>query len=140
MGLDQAAGWTTKHEPLTEDEKVVKLSTENDDVREFDWRKHARLQQYMMELWHKKKEEETPFGVMSSDFNCENLYLEKEDILDLKEKIKNDNLPFCPDGFFWGHQFQEDSMKEYKAYDLQFCEQALKWLDEGKRVWYSCWW
>ena len=36
MGLDQAAGWTTNHEPLTEDEKVVKLSTENDDVREFD--------------------------------------------------------------------------------------------------------
>ena len=42
-----------------------------------------------------KKKEETPFGVMSSDFNCENLYLEKEDILDLKEKIENDNLPFA---------------------------------------------
>ena len=35
MGLDQAAGWTTNHEPLTEDNKVVQISTENDEVTKF---------------------------------------------------------------------------------------------------------
>ena len=140
MGLDQAAGWTTNHEPLTEDNKVVQISTENDEVTKFNWRKHARLQQFMMELWHKKKKEDAPLGVMGSDFNCENLYLEEEDIHDLQQKVLNGNLPFCPDGFFWGHQFQEESMAEYKAQDLEFCNEARKWLKEGKRVWYSCWW
>ena len=59
--------------------------------------------------------------------------------LDKSELVENDNLPFCPDGFFWGQQFQE-SMKEYKELDLKFCKQALKWLDEGKKVWYDCSW
>jgi hypothetical protein len=49
-------------------------------------------------------------------------------------------LPFCPDGFFWGHQFQEESMREYKNQDLEFCEKALKWLKEGKNVFYDCSW
>ena len=31
-------------------------------------------------------------------------------------------------------------MKEYKALDLKFCERALQWLDEGKKVWYDCSW
>jgi len=104
------------------------------------WRKHARLQQFMMALWHSKKDEETPFGVMGSDFNCVPLMLTKEDVLKLQKLVQNDDLPFCPDGFFWGHQFQEESMREYKQQDLEFCEKALKWIEEGKEVFYECSW
>ena len=49
-------------------------------------------------------------------------------------------LLICDGGFFWGHQFQEESMKEYKKIDLKFCKDALKWIKEGKEVWYDCWW
>jgi len=114
MGLDQRAGYN----------KI--------DV--YDWRKHARLQEFMHELYCKKHPDDT------GDFNCKKLVLNKEDILELQKAIKGDNLPFCDGGFFWGHQFQEESMKEYKEYDLKFCEDALQWIEEGKEVWYDCWW
>ena len=110
------------------------------EVTEFTWRKHARLQQFMMDLWYKRQGiDPSPVGMMDS-FNCENLYLEEQDIHDLQQKILDNNLPFCPDGFFWGHQYQEESMAEYKMQDLDFCNQARKWLKEGKQVWYFCSW
>ena len=140
MGLDQHAGWIKNDEPSTDDNKVVPINQEDDEVLEFTWRKHARLQQFMMELWYKRQGvEPAPVGMMDS-FNCENLYLEEQDIHDLQQKILDEDLPFCPDGFFWGHQFQEESMAEYKLQDLDFCNRARKWLKEGKRVWYYCSW
>ena len=39
-----------------------------------------------------------------------------------------------PDGFFWGQQFQEEAVKEYKSQDLKFlkfCKEAIK---DGKTV------
>ena len=33
-----------------------------------------------------------------------------------------------------------DKHWQYKDYDLEFCAKALKWLDEGKTPYYSCWW
>ena len=68
------------------------------------------------------------------------LYLEEKHILDLKERIENNNLPESEGGFFYGHQFQDDSAKEYKEQDLDFCKKALKWLEEGKKVFYECSW
>ena len=68
------------------------------------------------------------------------LYLEEKHILDLKKLIKNNNLPESEGGFFYGHQFQDDSAEEYKEQDLDFCKKALKWLEEGKKVFYECSW
>jgi len=138
MGLDVYAGYV-KPKPKQPD-NVVEMDKSQRVESPYYWRKHARLQQFMMELWHKKKDETAPYGVMDSDFNCVPLLLEREDILMLQKLVKDDNLPFCPDGFFWGHQFQEESMREYKQQDLDFCEDALKWLDEGKEVFYECSW
>lgn len=140
MGLDMNAGWL--HPKQKQPDNVVDIKDNMGDRMEavYYWRKHARLQQFMMVLWHKKKDEETPYGVMGSDFNCEPLMLTKDDVLELQERVQKEDLPFCPDGFFWGHQFQEESVKEYKEQDLQFCEDALKWLDEGKEIWYECSW
>ena len=137
MGLDAHAGY---QKPMPAD-NVEPIDVYNTLEAPYYWRKHARLQQFMMELWHTKKGEETPLGVMGSDFNGGNiLWLLEEDILKLQDAVKTENLPFCPDGFFWGHQFQEESMREYKNQDLEFCEKALKWLKEGKNVFYDCSW
>tara|TARA_B100001057_G_scaffold197737_1_gene198394 strand:+ start:284 stop:709 length:426 start_codon:yes stop_codon:yes gene_type:complete len=137
MGLDMMAGWSESDTP---DAKVVHIDAAKPQIEcEFEWRKHARLQQYMMELYHTRKGEEIPTGMMDS-FNAENLELFKEDIEDLRAKIVSNDLPFCPDGFFWGHQFQEEAMRNYKEQDIQFCDKALQWIAEGKQVFYSCWW
>ena len=129
MGLDMMAGWSEQDTP---DAKVVHIATAKPEIKcEFEWRKHARLQQFMMELYHTRKGEEVPIGVMGS-FNAENLELFEEDLKILRELIINDELPFCPDGFFWGHQFQEEAMREYKEQDLLFCERALQWIAEAK--------
>ena len=140
MGLDANAGWL--HPKPKQPDNVVDLHDNVNERKEspFYWRKHARLQQFMMELWHKKKEEDAPFGMMESTFNCTPLLLDKEDVLTLQKLVQDDNLPFCPDGFFWGHQFQEESMREYKEQDLKFCEDDIKWIEEGKEVYYECWW
>ena len=137
MGLDANAGY---QKPMPAD-NVEPIDVYDTLEAPYYWRKHARLQQFMMELWHTKKGEETPLGVMGSDFNGGNiLWLLEEDIFKLQDAVKTENLPFCPDGFFWGHQFQEESMREYKNQDLEFCEKALKWLKEGKNVFYDCSW
>jgi len=79
-------------------------------------------------------------GTVLPEFNCVNVQLDITDLQIIRNFVMNDDLPFCADGMFWGHQFQEDAMKEYKDQDLEFCDQALKWLEEGKEVYYSSWW
>ena len=145
MGLDAYAGFQEPQpenvEPINEEALYETLQAGD----EFYWRKHARLQEYMQKLWRIRKfgDEAKFWGGLRMDGQhdlAEVIFLDREDILDLQNKVENDNLPFCPDGFFWGQQFQEESMKEYKELDLKFCKQALKWLDEGKKVWYDCSW
>lgn len=137
MGLDQYGGWLEpKKEP---EDNVVDLFEEDNSNKCFDWRKHARLQEFMRNLYYSKKDKIPEFGVMGCEFNCTKVFLNKEDVLELQNAVLSDRLPFCADGFFWGQQFQEESMKEYKAQDLEFCKEALKWLEEGKQVYYECW-
>ena len=141
MGLDVYAGFINPKKKTADN--VVDIKDNRSDRMEapYYWRKHARLQQYMTELWHKKNGTEM-LGIMDKDgFNGGDvLTLTEEDILDLKAKVEDDNLPFCPDGFFWGHQFQEEAMREYKKQDLEFCESALEWIRQGKEVWYESSW
>ena len=145
MGLDAYAGF---QEPQPENVKPINDDALYDTLQAEDgfyWRKHARLQEYMQQLWRVREfgEDAKFWGGLRMDGKhdlAEVIFLEREDIERLQELVENDNLPFCPDGFFWGHQFQEESMKEYKELDLKFCKQALKWLDEGKKVWYDCSW
>ena len=59
----------------------------------------------------------------------------------LEEAIKNDYYDhFASDGFFWGHQFQEEQVTAYKKQDLEFvkfCKGALK---KKEVIEYSCSW
>ena len=161
------AGWA---EPQPKPKgNVVPIKEEELQINaEFDWRKHSRLHNLMQTIWFCKKYEGTPvpnkenemlyvpedqeeraflyrgltatIGTVLPEFNCVNVQLDETDIKIIRNFVTNNDLPFCSDGMFWGHQFQEDAMKEYKDQDIEFCEKALKWLKEGKEVYYSSWW
>ena len=53
----------------------------------------------------------------------------EEVVKELAEQIQKDFSDYhADDGFFWGQQFQEESVKEYKEQDikfLKFCEQSI---------------
>ena len=113
MGLDQYAGTFT--EPL--------------DTK-FQWRKHAKLQKYFEEIWYERN---------THEFNCEYLILRKSDVVELKRLVEKDPMPKSEGGFFYGHEFQEESAEKYKQQDLDFCNWAIEQIDNGNEVAYRCW-
>ena len=127
MGLDQYAGLRDSKGAVHE---------------QFYWRKHARLQQFFSKEFEKQKG--------ASDENSYNLGFNggeggvtiTEDIVKrLEEQYKKDYYNcFAPDGFFWGQQFQEEQVKEYKAQDKEFIAWCKKMLKEGKDIGYDCSW
>jgi hypothetical protein len=44
------------------------------------------------------------------------------------------------DGFFWGQQWQDEAVQEYKAQDRDFIEWCKKQLKEGRKIAYDCSW
>lgn len=143
MGLDANAGYLNPKKE--QQDNVVDINENIGDRMEspYYWRKHARMQQFMMELYDSKHNGPAKGyrdGMMDSFNGGDILYLERDDIETLLKLVEQDNLPFCPDGFFWGHQFQEESMREYKQQDIEFCKDALQWIDSGLEVWYDCSW
>ena len=113
--------------------------------KEFYWRKHARLQVFMAREYDKQnpKEEKSTDGdsLEHLGFNGGPVNITNE-ILDRLEKAIKDGYwdYFANDGFFWGQQFQEDSVKEYKELDKQFLRAARKALKAGREVTYNCSW
>ena len=115
--------------------------------KEFYWRKHARLQVFMAREYEKQNpKEEKATSQNYSDlshlgFNGGPVNITNE-ILDRLEKAIKDGYwdYFAHDGFFWGQQFQEDSVKEYKELDKQFLRAERKALKAGREVTYNCSW
>ena len=103
------------------------------EKQEFQWRKHARLQEFMTQL----------FGAKGGDkdaFNCIDMPLTTADIDNLEEAVKSGFCQyFCKGGFFWGEAYQEAQCSEYRDQDLEFVYAAKKALAEGGEVVYSCW-
>jgi len=155
MGLDQYAHLRNRKinwkKYYSDDEK--ESQTEQKDV--FVWRKHARLQTFMNKVFEeqnaeqlkKQREQEkdkefNPMDMSHLGFNAgDEVYITEDVVKDLEEEVKCDYPnSFCADGFFWGQQFQEESVKEYKSQDLKFlkfCKEAIK---DGKTVVYTCSW
>ena len=115
--------------------------------KEFYWRKHARLQVFMAREYDKQNpKEEKATSQNYSDlshlgFNGGPVNITNE-ILDRLEKAIKDGYwnYFAHDGFFWGQQFPEDSVKEYKKRDKEFLKAARKALKAGREVTYNCSW
>ena len=124
MGLDQYA-WARERE---EEE-----NSEGHDYK-FEWRKHAKLQEFMEQKFVEKT------GDDAGSLNCGQLELNVADITELETRLQTNTMPSSQGGFFYGHQFQNESEAEYKDQDLAFIEWAKSELEEGNKVIYSCWW
>ena len=132
MGLDQYAGFRDSKGEVHE---------------EFYWRKHARLQVFFSKQFRKqnkdKERNNTVDDLQHLGFNGGQggVTITEEVVKDLEEAIKNGYYDhFAHDGFFWGQQFQEEQVNEYKAQDekfLRWCKQRLK---EKKDIGYDCSW
>ena len=133
MGLDQYAGFRDS----------------NGEVHEkFYWRKHARLQKFMSVVFDyqnqkKKEKHNTHSDLQHLGFNGGQggVKITEEVITKLEEAVKNDYYDFfASDGFFWGQQFQEEQVKEYKAQDEEFIKWAKEQIKAGKDIGYDCSW
>ena len=138
MGLDQYAG----------------LRDSKGEVHEkFYWRKHARLQVFMSRQYNKQHnwtkrdgstdQHNTHDDLQHLGFNGGQggVTITEDLIKDLEEAIKNGYWDyFASDGFFWGQQFQEETVKEYKAQDKEFLKWAKEQVKAGRSIGYDCSW
>lgn len=120
MGLDQIA-WSDEPD-------------KDEANSRFFWRKHAKLQAFFEDIWHKQIDSEESFNAPAQ------IQLTRELIEILKKLIEEDKLPVAQKGFFWGLEFQESSAIEYKEQDLEFCNWALEEIKNGKEVFYASSW
>jgi hypothetical protein len=132
MGLDQYAGFRDSKGEVHE---------------EFYWRKHARLQVFFAKQFRKQNEgkdkNNTVDDLQHLGFNGGQggVTITEEVVKDLEEAIKNGYWDhFANDGFFWGQQFQEEQVNEYKAQDEKFLEWCKQRLKEKKEIGYDCSW
>ena len=131
MGLDQYSG----------------LLDSNGEVHEeFYWRKHARLQQFFSQEFEKQKSEKdhnSSDGLQHLGFIAGEggVKITEDGVKRLEEQYKNNFYDcFAHDGFFWGQQFQEESMKEYREQDLDFLADCKKALENNDTILYECSW
>jgi hypothetical protein len=137
MGLDQYAGkMMTMEWSHLKDKETGKPET-YETYGPYDWRKHARLHIFMQDAWNRQNQDATPEEIQ----HFEEVELQFDDIDRLQDAIKNQYWDyFCDGGFFWGHQFQEDSAHSYKKQDLEFVEFAKIELSKGNKIVYRCSW
>ena len=136
MGLDQMAFTRTNEK---------KGDVEHDDIEIASWRKHNRLQGYMEKLWEEKGKPNS--GKPEQGFNCIPLELNETDIEQLEAHVVQKSLPETG-GFFFGEDSYEDEDGNptfkgsyyHQENDVQFIAAARKALQDGKKVFYDCWW
>ena len=141
MGLDQYAhlrghkvDWGKYYDDDKEEVKHV-----------FVWRKHARLQEFMAQKWTEQNPSVKVEGMLAHlGFNSDQeapCYMTKEVVDELGEQIEKGFSDYvAEDGFFWGQQFQEESVKDYKDQDIKFLKYCQQAISENKVVEYWCSW
>jgi hypothetical protein len=129
MGLDQYAGFRDSNGEIHE---------------EFYWRKHARLQHFfadMYDLQNKDKKHNSQLQHLGFNGGQGGVKITEDIVNKLEEAFKNDYYDyFAPDGFFWGQQFQEEQVREYKAQDEKFIAWCKEQLKNKKDIGYDCSW
>jgi hypothetical protein len=113
----------------------------------FVWRKHARLQQFMSKEYAKQNPKENTDkhsgGINGLGFNGEDhkVTITKDLLKRLEEAIKEKYYSyFAPDGYFWGQQFQEEQVTDYKKQDLEFVKFCRDALEKKEVIEYSSSW
>ena len=122
MGLDQHAHLRGTN---VDWEKYYNEDNYGDNNNIFVWRKHARLQQFMAKKWAEQNPSIEIDGHLAHlGFNGDQeapCYMTKEVVQELAEQIKKGFTDYhAEDGFFWGQQFQKESVKDYKEQDIKF--------------------
>ena len=112
----------------------------------FTWRKHARLQHFMADMHREqnpkqKNNDSDNLNHLGFNGGDKPVIIDEKVVKKLEEAINSDyHRYFCPDGFFWGQQFQEESMKEYKDQDLEFLKDCKEAIKLGEPLTYECSW
>ena len=146
MGLDQYAGLRDSNGKVHIDFENVYSDKYDPNQHGFVWRKHARLQVFMNKQFKKqlsKDKHNTVDDLQHLGFNAGEggVRITEEVIKELEEQVKNNYYDcFAHDGFFWGQQFQEEAVKEYKAQDKKFIKWAKEQLKQGRLIGYDCSW
>jgi len=135
MGLDQYA-FSAPEELTVEQDDDGRMSIKGVHGEEFQWRKHAKLQEFFE---HKIMTGELS-PLVDDEFNCNPVKLTMPIINELEGLVQSRQLPRSGGGFFYGHQFQDESDDEYLEQDLKFCSWAKQTIEEGDHVYYDCWW
>ena len=138
MGLDMFA-FRHKGERLNRETNFEELAEDNKPEEISYWRKHNRLQGWFENLYYKKHDGE---DLKWDSFNNVPLYLSRDDLMKLREEIKNKTLPETT-GFFFGgdsYQWDKNEVEEQMKYDLDFIKQAIESIDKGYKVFYECSW
>jgi len=138
MGLDQYAGFRDSNGEIHE---------------EFYWRKHARLQKFMSKMFNEQnkqngdhspdKKHNTVNELQHLGFNGGQggVKITEDIVKKLEEAFKNNYYDyFASDGFFWGQQFQEEQVNEYKAQDEKFISWCKEQLSAKRDIGYDCSW
>ena len=137
MGLDQYAH--------LRDQKDLSFNTYDDNYNPekdgFYWRKHARLQQFMAAMYKEQTPEEIDEGDFNLGFNGGPVII-NEDVLNKLEKAIYNNYQdyIATDGFFWGQQYQEEQVNNYKERDKQFLQWCKEQISKGNLPEYHCSW
>ena len=113
------------------DQYAHRQDSNGEDCEITYWRKHNALQGWMENLWTLKT------GKPADELNCQELELTAEDLENLKSVVVNGDLPETM-GFFFGPDSSQDETRKEK--DLNFIKDALEAIDDGDKVFYSCWW
>ena len=146
MGLDQYAGLRDSNGKVHIDFENVYSDNYDPTKSGFYWRKHARLQVFMNKQFKKQlseKRHNTVDDLQHLGFNAGEggVRITEEVIKELEKAIKSDYYDyFAHVGYFWGKQFQEEAVKEYKAQDKKFIKWAKEQLKQGRLIGYDCSW
>ena len=113
------------------DQYAHRQDSNGEDYEIATWRKHNALQGWMENLWTIKT------GNPANELNCELFELTTEDLAQLKKSIQSQTLPVTQ-GFFFGQDTSRDETRQ--DYDLEFVAKAQEAIEEGDKVFYTCWW
>lgn len=136
MGLDQYAMAVYPHRENSDFGYAWTNDESEDKVHIIaQWRKHADLQGYMEELFYAKKEQAgEPLERDWQTFNCQAVRLSFQDLQDLENAVKAENLPHTT-GFFFGESHPDD-----KKDTLKFIVEARKAIAQDMEIYYDSWW
>ena len=107
----------------------------------FYWRKHARLQVFMAAMYKEQTPEEIDEGDFNLGFNGGPVIINEDVLNKLEKAIDSDYQDYiATDGFFWGQQYQEEQVNNYKEIDKQFLRWCKEQISQGNVPEYHCSW